>query len=49
MQNNSDLSMKLALMMMREAKNLDYKGCMQMELNVGINKIRDEDFDYGIK
>ena len=49
MENNSMLSMQLALQMMRRARNLDYKGCMQMELDVGVNKIRDTDFDVGMQ
>jgi len=39
MQSNSMLSMKLALKMLRESRNLDYKGNLQMELNVALNKI----------
>jgi len=42
------LSMKLALKMLRNARNLDYKGCMMMEINVGLNKIMDKDFDLGV-
>ncbi len=48
MQANSMLSMKLALKMLRNARNLDYKGCMMMEINVGLNKIMDKDFDLGV-
>lgn len=48
MENNSMLSMKLALRMLRKAKNLDYKGSLQMEMDVACNKIRDEDFDLGV-
>lgn len=33
------LSMQLALRMVREAVNLDYKSTLQMELNVAFNKI----------
>lgn len=39
MNSNSLLSMKLALKMLRDAKNLDYKGCLQNELNVALNKV----------
>jgi len=40
--------MQIALQMMRKAQNLDYKGCLQMELNVAFNRIQDKDFDYGV-
>jgi hypothetical protein len=39
MEQNSLLSMKIALRMLREAKNKDFKGCLESELNVGLNKI----------
>ena len=39
MEANSELSMKLALKMIRDAKNLDYKGALQNEINVALNKI----------
>ena len=42
------LSMQLALRMVREAVNLDYKSTLQMELNVAFNKIQDKDFDIGV-
>lgn len=42
------LSMKLALKMVRDARNLDYKGCLQNEINVALNKIQDKEFDLGI-
>ncbi len=48
MSKNSMLSMKLALKMVRDAKNLDYKGCLENEVNVSLNKIMDKEFDYGI-
>lgn len=48
MQSNSELSMKLALRMVREAKNLDFKGVIQNEINVSLNKIQDKEFDLGI-
>ena len=48
MQNNSELSMKLALRMVREAKNLDYKGALRSEINVALNKIQDKEFDLGV-
>lgn len=40
--------MKLALRMMRDARNLDYKGCMKNEINVALNKIEDSEFDLGV-
>ena len=39
MERNSMLSMSLALKMVRKAVNLDYKGTLQMELDVAFNKI----------
>jgi hypothetical protein len=35
--------------MLRLAKNLDYKGCLQLELNVAFNRIKDADFDLGVQ
>ena len=40
--------MQLALKMQRKAINLDYKGCLQMELNVAFNRLQDSDFDLGV-
>lgn len=40
--------MKLALKMIRDAKNLDFKGAIQREINVALNKIKDSEFDKGI-
>jgi hypothetical protein len=48
MERNSMLSMTLALRMVRQAVNLDYKGTLQMELDVAFNKIQDSDFDIGV-
>jgi hypothetical protein len=48
MEKNSVLSMKLALKMVRLATNLDYRGCLRMELDVAVNKIQDSDFDVGV-
>jgi len=39
MQANSMLSMKLALKMLRKAVKLDFKGALQMELNVAFRKM----------
>lgn len=47
MQRNSMQSMQLALKMVRRAQNLDYRGCLEMELNVGFNRLNDPDFDLG--
>lgn len=35
--------------MVRKAANLDYKGCLKMEINVAFNRIQDSDFDLGVK
>lgn len=48
MEHNSTLSMKIALKMLRQARNLDYKGCLELEINVALNKIQDKEFDLGI-
>ena len=48
MQTNSQLSMKLALRLLREARTLDYKGALQNELKVSLNKLEDKDFDLGV-
>ncbi len=48
MSQNSTLSMKLALRMLRQARNLDFKGCLQNEINVALNKIQDAEFDQGV-
>jgi hypothetical protein len=42
------LSMKLGLKMLRQARNLDFKGCLTNELNVAMNKIQDKEFDLGV-
>lgn len=47
-QQNSTLSMKLALKMLRQARNLDFKGCLLNEINVALNKIADSEFEQGI-
>lgn len=41
--------MQLALKMLRNASNLDYKGCLQMEVNVAFHRIQDAEFDLGIQ
>lgn len=48
MEMNSMLSMKIALKMIRDARNMDYKGALDTELKVGINKIEDSEFDLGV-
>ena len=40
--------MKLKLKMVRDARCLDYKGALQNEINVGLNKIMDKEFDLGV-
>jgi len=49
MEANSMTSMKLALQMLRKAKNMDYHQCLKMELDVCFNRIRDDEFDLGVK
>jgi hypothetical protein len=49
MEANSMLSMKIALKMLRKAKNMDYGQILRMEHNVALNKVRDSDFDLGVK
>lgn len=48
MQQNSKLSMKLALKMLRKAKNMSYGEVLKMEQNVSLNKIKDAEFDSGV-
>jgi hypothetical protein len=40
--------MKLALKMIRQARNLDFKGCLKNEINVALNKIEDSEFEKGV-
>ena len=49
MEGNSMLSMKLALKMLRDAKNMDYGQVLKMEMNVALNKTGDQDFELGVK
>lgn len=49
MESNSMLSMKLALRMLRKARNLCYGEILKMELNVALNKVADADFDLGVQ
>lgn len=49
MECNSMLSMKLALKMLRKAKNMGYGEILKMELNVALNKTEDSDFELGVK
>jgi hypothetical protein len=39
MEANSMLSMKLALKMIRKAKNMCFRDVLNMELNVALNKV----------
>ena len=48
MKGNSMLSMKLALQMIRNSKNMAYGEILKMEMNVALNKIGDKDFDLGV-
>ena len=43
------LSMKIALKMIREARNKDFKGAMETEIIVALNKIKDSEFDLGVQ
>jgi hypothetical protein len=49
MESNSELSMKLALKMIRNAQNLAYGETLAMELNVALNKVNDTDFKLGVE
>lgn len=40
--------MKLALKLLRDARTLDFKGALQNELTVALNKIGDKDFELGV-
>ena len=48
MERNSELSMKVALKMLRKAKNMDYTSAMEMEVDVAMNMVRQENFDLGV-
>ena len=49
MNNNSLLSMKISLKMLRDARNKDFKGCLDSEINVGLNIIEHSpDFEIGV-
>jgi hypothetical protein len=48
MEANSMLSMKIALKMVRIAKNMCFRDALNMELNVALNKIMDSDFKLGV-
>ena len=43
------LSMKLALQMIRKAQNMCFGDILKMEINVGLNKMQDADFELGMK
>ena len=49
MERNSDLSMRLALKMLRQATNLDYARCLRMEVNVASSMIETKEFDIGVQ
>ena len=48
MNKNSLLSMKIALKMLRKAKNMDYGQVLKMEINASLNKIQDDDSEKGV-
>ena len=48
MERNSDLSMKLALQMLRQATSLDYVNCLKMEVKVASKMIETDEFDIGV-
>lgn len=49
MESNSMTSMKIALKMLREARNMCFGEVLKMELNVALNKVMDDDFALGVK
>ena len=49
MQRNSDLSMRLALKMLRQAQNTDYANCLRMEVKVASKMIETKEFDIGVE
>lgn len=49
MERNSDLSMRLALKMLREANSLDYVKCLKMEVKVASKMIETGEFDAGVQ
>ena len=49
MKRNSDLSMRLALKMLRQAQNTDYASCLRMEVNVASKMIETKEFDIGVQ
>ena len=48
MDKNSMLSMKIALQMLRKARNMSYGEVLKMELNASLNKVNDKDFELGV-
>ena len=49
MDRNSNLSMALALKMLRQAITSDYTSCLKMEINVASKMIETKDFDAGVE
>ena len=49
MERNSDLSMMLALKMLRKATSIDYAQCLKMEVNVASSMIETKTFDAGVE
>ena len=49
MDRNSNLSMRLALKMLRQATGMDYSSCLRMEVNVASRMIETDEFDIGVQ
>jgi len=49
MEANSMQSMKVALKMIRKAKNLCYGETLKMEQNVAFNMMKDREFEFGVQ
>jgi hypothetical protein len=49
MERNSLVSLQLTREMMHRAQNLDYTGCMEMEVRVAVNRVSDPDFALGVE
>jgi hypothetical protein len=49
MESNSMTSMKVALKMLRQARNKCFGEVLKMELNVALNKVMDKDFELGVQ
>jgi hypothetical protein len=49
MERNSYVSLQLTREMMHRAQNLDYTGCMEMEVKVAVNRVSDPDLQIGVE